>query len=186
MKITPLTKTSEQYDAQVTLCRDVFAKKTKDYGTSWRVLRPKSLTDQLFIKAQRIKTLEETEVHKVDEGIEGEFIGLVNYAVMGLIQMKLSKDTRLELEEKEALKLYDTEVAEIKALMMAKNHDYGEAWRDMRVSSFTDLILMKLLRIKQIEDNKGKTIISEGIDAGYMDIVNYSIFALIQMSEGKA
>ena len=180
-----MTKTSSQYDTQAALCRDVFAKKTKDYGTSWRILRPKSLTDQLFIKAQRIKTLEETDVRKVDEGIEGEFIGLVNYAVMGLIQMKLAGDNRLELTEKEALELYDNEVAGIKALMMAKNHDYGEAWRDMRVSSFTDLILMKLLRIKQIEDNKGKTIISEGIDAGYMDIVNYSIFALIQMSEGK-
>ena len=181
-----MTKTSEQYDTQVSLCRDVFAKKTKDYGTSWRILRPKSLTDQLFIKAQRIKTLEETDVRKVDEGIENEFIGLVNYAVMGLIQMKLPTDTGLELTETEALAHYDKEVSEIKALMMAKNHDYGEAWRDMRVSSFTDLILMKLLRIKQIEDNKGKTIISEGIDAGYMDIVNYAIFALIQMSEGKA
>ncbi len=181
-----MSKTSAQYDTQIGHCRDVFAKKTKDYGTAWRVLRPKSLTDQLFIKAQRIKTLEEAETRKVDEGIEPEFIGLVNYAVMGLIQMKLANDTRLELTEKEALELYDTEVAAIKALMIAKNHDYGEAWRDMRVSSFTDLILMKLLRIKQIEDNKGKTIISEGIDAGYMDIVNYSIFALIQMSEGKA
>lgn len=180
-----MSNTSAQYDTQITLCRDVFAKKTKDYGTAWRVLRPKSLTDQLFIKAQRIKTLEEAETRKVDEGIEPEYIGLINYAVMGLIQMKLASDTRLELTEKEALALYDTEVAAIKALMIAKNHDYGEAWRDMRVSSFTDLILMKLLRIKQIEDNKGKTIISEGIDAGYMDIVNYSVFALIQMSEGK-
>ncbi len=180
-----MTNTSDQYDLQVSLCRDVFAKKTKDYGTSWRVLRTKSLTDQLFIKAQRIKTLEEAAERKVDEGIEPEFVGLVNYAVMGLIQIKLADDTRLELSEKEALKLYDAEVAGIKKLMLAKNHDYGEAWRDMRVSSFTDLILMKLLRIKQIEDNKGKTIISEGIDAGYMDIVNYAIFALIQMSEGK-
>jgi Nucleotide modification associated domain 1 len=180
-----LNKTSEQYDQQISLCRELFAKKTKDYGTSWRVLRPKSLTDQLFIKAQRIKTLEEAEVRKVDEGIEPEFIGLVNYAVMGLIQLKLDNDPRLELSEKEALELYDAEVAAIKALMLAKNHDYGEAWRDMRVSSFTDLILMKLLRIKQIEDNKGKTLVSEGIDAGYMDIVNYSIFALIQMSGGK-
>ncbi len=180
-----MNKTSEQYDSQVALCRDVFAKKTKDYGTSWRVLRTRSLTDQLFIKAQRIKTLEEAEVRKVDEGIEPEFIGLVNYAVMGLIQMNLADDPRLELTEAEALKLYNKEIASIKALMMAKNHDYGEAWRDMRVSSFTDLILMKLLRIKQIEDNKGKTIISEGIDAGYMDIVNYAIFALIQMSEAK-
>jgi hypothetical protein len=178
-------QTSEQYDQQVSLCRDVFAKKTKDYGTSWRVLRPKSLTDQLFIKAQRIKTLEESDVRKVDEGIEPEFIGLVNYAVMGMIQIKLGDNPRMELAEKEALDLYDTEIAHIKNLMLAKNHDYGEAWRSMRVSSFTDLILAKILRIKQIEDNKGKTIISEGIDAGYMDIVNYAIFALIQMSEGK-
>ena len=180
-----MNKTSEQYDSQVALCRDVFAKKTKDYGTSWRVLRTRSLTDQLFIKAQRIKTLEEAVVRKVDEGIEPEYIGLVNYAVMGLIQMDMADDPRMELTEDEALKLYNTEIAKIKSLMMAKNHDYGEAWRDMRVSSFTDLILMKLLRIKQIEDNKGKTIISEGIDAGYMDIVNYAIFALIQMSEAK-
>jgi hypothetical protein len=180
-----LNKTSEQYDQQVALCRDVFVKKTKDYGTSWRVLRPKSLTDQLFIKGQRIKTLEETTERKVDEDIEPEFVGLVNYAVMGLIQMKLASGVSLELSEQEALKLYDTEIAGIKDLMIAKNHDYGEAWRDMRVSSFTDLILMKLLRIKQIEDNKGKTLISEGIDAGYMDIVNYAIFALIQLSEGK-
>jgi hypothetical protein len=179
------THTSAQYDQQVSLCRDVFAKKTKDYGTSWRVLRPKSLTDQLYIKAQRIKTLEEAEEQKVDEGIEPEFIGLVNYAVMGLIQIKLTDDHTLELPEKVALDLYDAEIAGTKELMLAKNHDYGEAWRDMRVSSFTDLILMKLLRIKQIEDNKGLTIISEGIDAGYMDIVNYAIFALIQMSEGK-
>lgn len=179
------TRTLEQYNSQVTLCRDVFAKKTKDYGTSWRILRPKSLTDQLFIKAQRIKTLEETDVRKVDEGIEPEFIGLVNYAVMGLIQMKLASDQRLELSQKEAIDFYDAEIDAIKNLMLAKNHDYGEAWRSMRVSSFTDLILAKILRIKQIEDNKGKTIISEGIDAGYMDIVNYAIFALIQMSEGK-
>jgi hypothetical protein len=180
-----LSNTSIQYDEQVSLCRDVYVKKTKDYGTSWRILRTKSLTDQLFIKAQRIKTLEESEERKVDEGIEPEFIGLVNYAVMGLIQIKLADDTRLELDEKEALALYDHEISEIKKLMLAKNHDYGEAWRSMRVSSFTDLILSKILRIKQIEDNKGKTIISEGIDAGYMDIVNYAIFALIQMSEGK-
>jgi hypothetical protein len=178
-------QTSTQYDQQISLCKDVYAKKTKDYGTSWRILRPKSLTDQLFIKAQRIKTLEESDVRKVDEGIEPEFIGLVNYAVMGLIQMKLADDPRMELSEKEALDLYDAEVTNIKNLMLAKNHDYGEAWRSMRVSSFTDLILATILRIKQIEDNKGKTIISEGIDAGYMDIVNYAIFALIQMSEGK-
>jgi hypothetical protein len=180
-----MSNTATQFDEQVKHCREVFVKKTHDYGTSWRVLRPKSLTDQIFIKAQRIQTLEEKETRMVDEGIEPEFIGIINYAVMGLIQMELSADTRMELPEDEAVALYDKYVAQIKALMLAKNHDYGEAWRDMRVSSFTDLILMKLLRIKQIEDNKGKTLISEGIDAGYMDIVNYSIFALIKLHENK-
>lgn len=177
--------TAVQFDEQIKQCRDIFQKKTRDYGTSWRILRPQSLTDQLFIKAQRIQTLEEKQTQMVEEGVEPEFMGLINYAIIGLIQLQLKDDKRTELSEQETLQLYDAHVAEIKALMMAKNHDYGEAWRDMRVSSFTDLILMKLLRIKQIEDNKGKTIISEGIDAGYHDIVNYSIFALIKLSEQK-
>lgn len=175
--------TSAQFDEQIQRCREIFQKKTHDYGTSWRVLRPKSLTDQLFIKAQRIQTLEEKQTKMVDEGVEPEFIGIINYAIMGLIQLKLKDDKRVELSELEAVSLYNEQVKLIKELMMAKNHDYGEAWRDMRVSSFTDLILMKLLRIKQIEDNDGKTLISEGIDAGYQDIVNYSIFALIKLSE---
>jgi hypothetical protein len=179
------SKTSTQFDEQIQKCRSVYEKKTHDYGTSWRVLRPKSLTDQLFIKAQRIQTIEEAETRMVDEDETAEFIGLINYAIMGLIQMELKDDKRLDLNAADALKLYDKQVTEIKDLMMAKNHDYGEAWRDMRVSSFTDLILMKLLRIKQIEDNKGKTLISEGIDAGYRDIVNYSVFALIKLSEQK-
>ncbi len=174
--------TAQQFDEQIAACRNIFEKKTQDYGTSWRVLRPKSLTDQLFIKAQRIQTIEEAETTMVNEGVEPEFIGLVNYAVIGLIQLSLKNDSRLELTAKEALEMYDREVATIKSLMLAKNHDYGEAWRDMRISSFTDLILMKLLRIKQIEDNSGKTIISEGIDAGYSDIVNYAIFALIKLN----
>jgi hypothetical protein len=177
------SKTSTQFDEQIQKCRSVYEKKTHDYGTSWRVLRPKSLTDQLFIKAQRIQTIEEAQVRMVDEDESAEFIGLINYAIMGLIQMELKDDKRIDLPAADALKLYDKQVTEIKDLMMAKNHDYGEAWRDMRVSSFTDLILMKLLRIKQIEDNKGKTLISEGIDAGYRDIVNYSVFALIKLSE---
>lgn len=177
--------TAAQFDEQIKQCREIFRKKTHDYGTSWRILRPSSLTDQLFIKAQRIQTLEEKQTQMVEDGIEQEFMGLINYAVIGLIQMRLKDDKRTELSEEEALQLYDKQVAEIKSLMLAKNHDYGEAWRDMRVSSFTDLILMKLLRIKQIEDNKGKTLISEGIDAGYQDIVNYSIFALIKLSEKK-
>ncbi len=175
--------TSNQFDEQIKKCRDIYQKKTHDYGTSWRVLRPKSLTDQLFIKAQRIQTLEEKQTQMVEDNIEGEFIGLVNYAIMGLIQMELKDNNNLELPEAEALRLYDKQAKQIKDLMMAKNHDYGEAWRNMRVSSFTDLILMKLLRIKQIEDNQGKTLISEGIDAGYSDIVNYSIFALIKLNE---
>lgn len=175
------TNTPQQFDEQIALCRDIFLKKTKDYGTSWRVMRPKSITDQLFIKAQRIQTIEEAPQKMINEGVESEFIGLVNYAIIGLLQLKMPHDNRTEIPLNEVLKLYDTEVANIKALMMAKNHDYGEAWRDMRVSSFTDLILMKLLRIKQIEDNQGKTIISEGIDAGYSDIVNYAIFALIKL-----
>ena len=178
-------KTSAQFDEQIKTCRDIYEKKTRDYGTAWRVLRPKSLTDQLFIKAQRIQTIEEAKSKMVNEDERAEFIGLVNYAIMGLIQMKLQNDKRIELNEHEALQLYDLEASEIKALMLAKNHDYGEAWRDMRVSSFTDLILMKLMRIRQILTNDGKTLISEGIDANFIDILNYAAFALIQMAEGK-
>ncbi len=174
--------TAQQFDEQIANCRNIFEKKTQDYGTSWRVMRPKSLTDQLFIKAQRIQTIEEAETTMVNEGVEPEFIGLVNYAIIGLIQLSLKQDKNIALSQKEALKLYDKEVKAIKKLMLAKNHDYGEAWRDMRISSFTDLILMKLLRIKQIESNSGKTIISEGIDAGYSDIVNYAVFALIKLN----
>lgn len=178
-----IEKTIQQYQQQLQKCRDVFQKKTKDYGTSWRVLRTSSLTDQLFIKAQRIRTIEENQDQKVNEGVESEFIGLVNYAIIGLIQFSSKNNSSVELSETEALTLFDGESQKIKELMLAKNHDYGEAWRDMRISSFTDLILMKLLRIRQIEDNKGKTLISEGIDAGYQDIVNYSIFALIKLNE---
>ncbi|MBK7149359.1 MAG: DUF1599 domain-containing protein [Bacteroidetes bacterium] len=180
-----MANTASQFDEQIQVCRNIFEKKTHDYGTSWRVLRPKSLTDQIFIKAQRIQTLEEKQTQMVAEGVEEEFVGIINYAIMGLIQMELQGDPRTDLPEAEAVGLYEKHVGEIKTLMLAKNHDYGEAWRDMRISSFTDLILMKLLRIKQIEDNAGKTIISEGIDAGYRDIVNYSIFALIKLSESS-
>lgn len=179
--IPTVNQTSQQYDQAIAECRDLFSKKTSDYGTAWRILRTKSLTDQIFIKAQRIRTLEEKGISKVGEGIEDEFIGILNYSVMALIQMKLDKDAPMELEPSEALRLYDEQVSITKQLMMDKNHDYGEAWRDMRVSSFTDLILMKLLRIKQIEDNQGKTIVSEGIDSGYRDMINYSVFALIKM-----
>lgn len=176
-------QTLQQYNTQFHHCRDIFAKKTKDYGTSWRVLRPHSLTDQIFIKAQRIKTIEQASVRRVEEGVEVEFIGIVNYAVIALMQLDMQDREALELPEAEVLEMYDQHRRAIRDLMMAKNHDYGEAWRDMRISSFTDLILMKLLRIKQIEDNSGKTLISEGVDSGYRDIANYALFALIQLSE---
>ena len=171
-----------QFDTVVSKCTEIFKKKTIDYGTAWRILRSSSLTDQIFIKANRIRTLQETGSSKVNEGIEPEFIGIVNYCVMALIQLELKKDNRLELPADEVIKLYQEKILDAKNLMMAKNHDYGEAWRDMRVSSLTDLILMKILRVKQIEDNKGKTIISEGIDANYSDMLNYSVFALIHLN----
>jgi hypothetical protein len=176
-------KTIKQYDGQLNKCREIYLKKTKDYGTAWRVLRPSSLTDQLYIKAKRIRSIEEKGEQKVAEGVENEYIGLVNYSVMALIQLEMPADADLELSETLAAELYDLYAGKTRELMMAKNHDYGEAWREMRVSSLTDLILMKLLRIKQIEDNQGKTLISEGLDAGYQDIINYSLFALIRLSE---
>ena len=174
--------TSLQFDTVVSKCTEIFKKKTIEYGTAWRILRSSSLTDQIFIKANRIRTLQETGSSKVNEGIEPVFIGIVNYCVMALIQLELKKDNRLELPADEVIKLYQEKILDAKNLMMAKNHDYGEAWRDMRVSSLTDLILMKILRVKQIEDNKGKTIISEGIDANYSDMLNYSVFALIHLN----
>lgn len=178
-----VSKTEQQFDEVVGVCRELFLKKTHDYGTAWRILRTSSLTDQIFIKAQRIRTLEEKGESKVGDGIEGEFIGILNYALMGLIQLSLPADAPMELSTEAAIGYYDQEVSATKALMMAKNHDYGEAWRDMRVSSYTDLILMKLLRIKQIEDNAGKTLASEGVEGGYRDMVNYAAFALIQLRE---
>jgi len=178
-------KTLNQYDFQIDRCRAIFIKKTKDYGTAWRILRPSSLTDQLFIKASRIRSLEELEEHKVEEGIEPEYIGLVNYSIMAMIQLDLNDDKELEMDPKEAETLYEKNIQLTRELMIAKNHDYGEAWRDMRISSLTDLILMKLLRVKQIEDNEGKTLISEGLDANYQDIINYALFALIRLEEKK-
>lgn len=171
------------YDAVAGRCRSLFADKTADYGTAWRILRPSSLTDQIFIKANRIRTLQETGQAKVEEGIEPEFVGIINYSLMAMIQCRMPKDAPLELETKEALRLYDSMAAEVRGLMIRKNHDYGEAWRDMRVSSLDDLILMKVLRVKQIEDNLGFTRVSEGIEANYMDMANYAIFALILMEE---
>jgi len=179
-----MTDTNSQYDAVIHRCEDIFQKKTKDYGTAWRILRTSSLTDQIFIKANRIRTLQETGVSKVGEGTEDEFVGIVNYCAMALIQLELKDTDPLELPVTQSIKLYTKHINESKALMLKKNHDYGEAWRDMRVSSLTDLILMKLLRVKQIENNEGKTLISEGIDANYQDMINYAVFALILMSEG--
>lgn len=176
-----MKNTSQQYDAIISICRDLFTKKTKDYGTAWRILRLPSLTDQIYIKAQRIRSLQENEVRKVDEDETSEFIGIINYCIMALIQIEKGIADQPDLNYDEAVTLYDAKIALTKQLMEDKNHDYGEAWRDMRVSSLTDLILQKLLRVKQIEDNKGKTLVSEGIDANYQDMINYSVFALIHM-----
>lgn len=178
-----MQQTSEQYDGIITTCRDLFSKKMKDYGSAWRILRLPSLTDQIYIKAQRIRSLQENEVRKVDEGEKSEFIGIINYAIMALIQLEKGVAQEPDLAPAEALGLYNKHVEITKLLMENKNHDYGEAWRDMRVSSLTDLIIQKLLRVKQIEDNKGKTLVSEGIEANYQDIINYSVFAMIHMNE---
>lgn len=175
--------TSKQYDEVVEQCRSLFIKKMTDYGTAWRILRLPSLTDQIFIKAQRIRTIQENDVKKVDEGEKPEFIGIINYCIMALIQLELGVSDTPDMDKQEAIDLYDKHIKITKDLMMNKNHDYGEAWRDMRISSLTDLILQKLLRVKQIEDNKGKTIVSEGIDANYQDMINYAVFAMIHFSE---
>ncbi len=174
-----MQQTSEQYDAIVKICRDLFLKKMKDYGCAWRILRLPSLTDQIYIKAQRIRGLQENEVRKVEEDEKSEFIGIINYSIMALIQIEKGIAEQPDLSAEEALALYNKHIDATKSLMEDKNHDYGEAWREMRVSSLTDLILQKLLRVKQIEDNKGKTLVSEGIGANYQDMINYSIFAMI-------
>lgn len=175
--------TSKQYDAVINTCKNLFTKKMSDYGSAWRILRLPSLTDQIFIKAQRIRGLQQNEVRKVDEGEVSEFIGIINYAVMALIQLEKGVVEQPDLSTEEAAELYEKQVAITKQLMEDKNHDYGEAWRDMRVSSLTDLILQKLLRVKQIEDNKGKTLVSEGIDANYQDMINYAVFAMIHLGK---
>ncbi|SHJ18987.1 DUF1599 domain-containing protein [Aquimarina spongiae] len=175
--------TSIQYDEVISTCRDLFIKKMKDYGSAWRILRLPSLTDQIFIKAQRIRSLQENAVRKVDEGEVPEFIGIINYSIMALVQIEKGIVDQPDLDVEEATALYDKHILITKELMMNKNHDYGEAWRDMRVSSLTDLIIQKLLRVKQIEDNKGKTLVSEGIDANYQDMINYAVFAMIHLGE---
>ncbi len=176
-----MANTSQQYDSIIARCRTLFNNKMQDYGSAWRILRLPSLTDQIFIKAQRIRSLQTNEIRKVDEDERSEFVGIINYAVMALIQLELGVVDQPDLDAQKAASLYDEKIATTKQLMEAKNHDYGEAWREMRVSSLTDLILQKLLRVKQIEDNKGKTIVSEGIDANYQDMINYAVFALILM-----
>lgn len=189
-----MTKTEKEFEIQTKICRDLFEKKTRDYGTSWRILRLPSLTDQIFIKANRIRSIEESGENRIGDDVRGEYIAMVNYAVMALIQQELeSKATKAESEDADSLELpleramalYDKHLQRTIRLMLDKNHDYGEAWRQMRVSSMTDLILMKLKRIKQIEDNNGKTLVSEGVEGGYMDIINYSLFCLIRLEELK-
>jgi hypothetical protein len=180
-----MANTSEQYNAVIETCRALFINKMKDYGSAWRILRLPSLTDQIFIKAQRIRGLQQNKQRKVDEGEASEFIGIINYSIIALIQLDKGVVETPDILLEEAISLYDDKVSLTKQLMMDKNHDYGEAWRDMRVSSLTDLILQKLLRVKQIEDNSGKTLVSEGIDANYQDMINYAVFAMIHLDENK-
>lgn len=176
-----MNRTEAEYNTVINVCKELFIKKTKDYGTAWRILRSSSITDQIFIKAQRIRTLEETGINKVGDDITGEYIGIVNYCVIAMMQLESSAETPLEMEVEDVSFFYDQKIKETYELMLAKNHDYGEAWRDMRISSLTDLILMKLLRVKQIEDNAGKTLASEGVKANYQDMLNYAVFALVKL-----
>ncbi len=177
--------TDRQYDEAVQLCREIFLKKTKDYGTSWRVLRTISVTDQIFIKAQRIRTLQEKQQQRIGDDIPAELKGIVNYGIIGLIQLEFGTVSAEDLPLEKVALLYEQHATKAKLTMVDKNHDYGEAWRDMSQESFIDLILMKLLRIKQILLNDGKTLVSEGIDANFIDIINYAVFGLILIEEGK-
>jgi len=179
-----MEKTIQQYQKTAEICREIFMKKMHDYGTACRILRPSSITDQIFIKAMRIRSIEEKGDQKIEEDPASEFIGIINYAVMGLIQLEM-KPSEKEMDKESVIEKYDHYFKMAQLLMTAKNHDYGEAWREMRISSYTDLILMKLKRIKQIEDHHGKSLISEGIDAGYTDIINYAVFALIKINYGQ-
>jgi hypothetical protein len=180
-----MNRTEQQFDHVSAICRDIFTKKMKDYGSSWRILRQQSVTDQIFIKANRIRSIEIKGVSKVDEGIRSELIAIVNYGIIGLIQLELGFSDTDDLDFEQGMELYNKYMLQSKVLMMAKNHDYDEAWRTMRMESYTDLILMKIYRTKQIEDNQGKTLISEGIDANYFDMINYSVFGLIKLSENS-
>ena len=176
--------TDLQYDHAVSKCREIFLKKTKDYGTSWRVYRTISIADQIYIKAKRIRNIQEKGMQKIDDDIMSEFRGIINYAVIGLIQLNFQNDEMEDLPLEQIIKLYDAKISQAKKLMEDKNHDYGEAWRDMRISSLTDLILTKLHRVKQIEDNQGETLVSEGLEANYQDMLNYAVFALIKLGYG--
>lgn len=176
-----MQNTAQEYDTVIDSCQDIFTKKMHDYGTAWRILRPTSITDQIFIKANRIRCIEEKGITKINEGIIPEFIGIINYSIMGLIQLELGTGEDSIANHEQIAGLYNTYFQKAKALMLDKNHDYDEAWRSMRISSYTDLILMKIKRTKQIEDNQGNTLISEGIDANYYDMVNYAVFALIRL-----
>jgi len=177
--------TVQQFEHLIQVCHGLFEKKLKDYGASWRIMRPESITDQIYIKANRIRSLEMKGTSKVGEGIFPEFMAIVNYGVVGLIQLARGVADTVDMTDEEALALYDTYITETKELMYAKNHDYDEAWRNMRISSYTDLILTKIYRTKQIESNKGQTLVSEGIDANYMDMINYALFALIKLEYGE-
>ena len=179
-----MEQTIAEYDSIIKKCEDIFAKKMKDYGSAWTILRISSLTDQIFIKAQRIRSIEQKGVQKIEEDISNEFVGIVNYAIIGLIQLDLGvSELAVEMDHNEVMNIFAKHTNIAKELMIAKNHDYGEAWRDMRVSSLTDLILQKILRVKQIEDNHGTTLISEGVDANYLDMLNYAVFALIKLDK---
>ncbi|MEA3504701.1 MAG: DUF1599 domain-containing protein [Bacteroidota bacterium] len=178
-------KTLQQFDIVIGECETIFSAKVRDYGLAWRILRVTSLTDQIYIKANRIRSIQEKGIQKVEDGIETEFVGIINYSVMALIQLELGASKETTSSADEIVGLYKKHITAVVDLMKDKNHDYDEAWRNMRISSFTDIILMKLLRVKQIEDNKGKTVVSEGLDANYSDIINYAIFALIKIDEAK-
>ena len=180
-----MNRTIEEFNHAIAECKEVFATKMKDYGTAWRILRTPSLTDQIYIKANRIRSIEQKGTQKISEGIKPEFIGIVNYSVMALIQQEMGAEGDLELTEEEANELYDRHISTASDLMLNKNHDYDEAWRNMRISSLTDIILMKVIRIKQIEDKAGVTLVSEGVDANYRDIINYALFALIKLDAAK-
>ncbi len=180
-----MDNTKRQFDEVISICRDVFIDKSKDYGPTWRLLRPESVTDQLLIKANRIRSLEIKKESRIDEGVFPEFVSIVNYGVMALIQLKLGFSDNIDISSEAALALYDEHITATKELMYAKNHDYDEAWRSMRISSYTDLILVKLYRIKEIEDNQGKVAVSEGVDGNYADIINYALFGLIKLHFGE-